>query len=340
MNIYIYTPNFDDKFLIEYAESIIFSKKLKDIGTFEVKIPNLHNQQLDAITTGYYIRPSYDDSDFFIIKEIEYTYSNTDGNYIYLRGEELKAQFKQRIIVGQKNLSSNILNNCRELTNYINTYYPFESEIYVEEYNDSILYQFQFDFENLYNALKTMTDTADMFFDVYLNENTSNFNMYLFKYILKTDTIFSIEFNNMLSFTEKIDSYDSCDIAIVVGEGSGTSKRYQIVGSTSTSNTSVYNKVDATDISSNSGVITETEYNNFLINQGMAYIKDNQLTTTYELNVDTKLYKYKKDFFIGALVTVINPISNLELYGLVTEVTEKWDIDGYGCDIKLEIVNI
>lgn len=340
MDIYIYEPDFNKILLIEYAESIIFTKSLNDIGNFEIKIPLIDIQTLNQIQIGFFVKAMYNDSDFFIIREIEKTFSSTDGNYIYLRGEELKALLKYRIVIGQKNLNSTVENNCTELVNFINSNYPFFYPIDVEANAHNETYQLQFDFENFYTALKTITETANFYFDLQYDESINKFKLLVFNKADYTETVFSKSFNNILSFNEKKDDYDNCNIAVVVGEGSGTSKRYQIVGYVSAGSNDIYCKVDATNISSNNGVITQQEYNNFLINQGIAYKNSNYLKTTYEVQVDTRLYKYPTDFAIGAVVTVINPINNNLLYGLVEEVTQKWDINGYVCDVKLEIVNI
>lgn len=340
MDIYIYEPDFNKILLIEYAESIIFTKNLRDIGNFEIKIPLIDIQALNQIQIGFFVKAMYNDSDFFIIREIEKTFSSTDGNYIYLRGEELKALLKYRIIIGQKNLNSTVENNCIELVDFINSNYPFFYPIEVEANAHSETYQLQFDFENFYTAIKTITETANFYFDLGYDESIRKFKLLVFDKADYTETIFSKSFNNILSFNEKKDDYDNCNIAVVVGEGSGTSKRYQIVGYVSAGSNDIYCKVDATNISSNNGVITQQEYSNFLINQGIAYKNSNYLKTTYEVQVDTRLYNYPNDFTIGAVVSVVNPVDNDLLYGLIEEVTQKWDINGYVCDVKLEIVNI
>jgi hypothetical protein len=100
-----------------------------------------------------------------------------------------------------------------------------------------------------------------------------------------------------------------------------------------------FQKVDATEISSNSGVITQTEYNNFLKNQGESYINANNIKKIYEMQVDTRMYSFPNDFDIGYKVKIVNPINGEILTALVTEVTEKWDDNGYICEPKFEILN-
>ena len=339
MNICIYTPVLEKTLIIDYAESIIFSKNLYDIGTFEVKIPII-NSNINDIDVGFFIKAVYSNSDYYIIREIEKVFSNTDGNYIYLRGEELKSLLSYRIIVGQKNLNDTVENNCTNIANYVNDNYAFFYPIRIVSSTHTTTYQLQFDFENVYTAIKTITDTAGFYFDLQFDEDLQRYELLVFGKQDYTDTIFSQSFNNMLSFSEKIDNYNVCNIPVVVGEGSGNSKRYQIVGSIPLQSNDIYCKVDATEISSNSGVISQQEYDNFLINQGIAYKNANKQASTYETQVDTHLYKYKNDFVIGGVVTIINPDTKDRLHALITEITQKWDIDGYVCDLKLEFTNI
>ena len=345
MDIFVYNTNKQKVTIIDYAESIIFTTKLAEIGDFELKIPIINKNDLNNIKLGYMVKTTQAKSKFFIIKEIESVLDNENGNYIYFRGEELKTLLTQRIIVGQKIYNDTITNNCLELKNYIDTYYPYNQELYfyANLNNDNTAYDFQFDFETFYNALKTMCDRINCYFDLVFppeGYEAQFLQLRIFEPTSTPNIVFAQSFNNVLSFSQKMDNYEFCNAACVVGEGNGTAKRYQTVTTGETDkNIIFYNKVDATEISSNSGVVTQAQYNNFLKNQGEAYINSTAIKKVYDMQINTKMYKYLDDFKVSDVVKIINPFDNTILNAIITEVTEKWDESGYLCEPKLEILN-
>jgi len=342
MNIFIYKNDHDrDKIaVIDFSQSIILNTRLTEIGDFEIKIPLINEDILQYIQLGYFVRASYDNSKWYVIREIERNMDNENGNYLIFRGEEIKSLLTQRLVIGQINLNGTIENNFESLLHDVEFVddYKFNQGIYLlARDTDTTTYDFQFDFEILYNAFKTVADRGNYYFTV---DCPHDLRLILFKAVETNNIVFSQAFNNILSFNEKINTYDFCNRAVVVGEGSGTAKKYQLVTTSETNkNMFFFQKVDATEISSNSGVITQTEYNNFLKNQGESYINANNIKKIYEMQVDTRMYSFPNDFDIGYKVKIVNPINGEILTALVTEVTEKWDDNGYICEPKFEILN-
>lgn len=149
----------------------------------------------------------------------------------------------------------------------------------------------------------------------------------------QTDTdnpyvVFSAEFDNLISsiYTQDISQFKN--VALVAGEGEGKARKKTIVGEASGMDRyELY--VDARDVSSNEGEISETDYMAQLYGRGLEKLEAASLGETFEGEVDnTNMYIYGEDYFLGDIVAVKNK------YGItgnarVVEMIECWDENGY-----------
>ena len=87
--------------------------------------------------------------------------------------------------------------------------------------------------------------------------------------------------------------------------------------------------VDARDISSNDGEISTSAYMAQLAERGNQSLSEAPTVRSMEGTIEpTMMFEYKKDYFLGDLVTVINK-HGIQADTQVLEIVETWDSDGY-----------
>ena len=140
--------------------------------------------------------------------------------------------------------------------------------------------------------------------------------------------MFSAEFDNLISSAYVLDTGQFRNVALVAGEGEGKARRRTVVGEASgLERYELY--VDARDVSSNEGTISEQDYMAQLYGRGVEKLGESAAGETFEGEVDnTNMYICGRDYFLGDIVTVKNK------YGIignarVVEMIECWDDSGY-----------
>ena len=126
-----------------------------------------------------------------------------------------------------------------------------------------------------------------------------------------------------------MDNNSYANVAIVAGEGEGLNRKKTTTGSTSATGLQRYEVfVDAKDISSNEGAITNADYIKMLAEKGSEKLAELQTVVTFDGEVDaTRNYILNRDFYLGDMVQIINE------YGItkktrITEIIESEDENG------------
>jgi hypothetical protein len=144
--------------------------------------------------------------------------------------------------------------------------------------------------------------------------------------------IFSDAFDSLtgINYTRSKTAYKN--VALVAGEGEGTARRRCVVGDTQVAGLHRREMfVDARDVSSNDGEISEAEYQAQLSARGDTALAGACVVESMEGTVQhTTQYVYGVDYFLGDRVTIIDK------YGIqadvqVLEVVQVWDENGYSC---------
>ena len=144
--------------------------------------------------------------------------------------------------------------------------------------------------------------------------------------------VFSEEYDNLSASTYTQDKTDYKSVALVAGEGEGSTRRRTVV-SRSTDQTGLQRRevyVDARDVSSNEGEIPEEEYTAQLAARGSTALCEAPMVQSMEGTVESRQYVYKKDYFLGDIVTAISKYG-VQTDTQVLEVVETWDETGYTC---------
>lgn len=146
--------------------------------------------------------------------------------------------------------------------------------------------------------------------------------------------IFAKEFDNILTQNYTDDKSDYKNVAFVVGESNDTGVQIQLLVNDEISGRQRREMfVDASGIKSKNEdetVMSSTEYEALLIEQGNTEIAENQRVQSFESDVDYNTqFIYNKHYFMGDKVTVRNDEIGIAMHTRVVTAKEKYDKSGY-----------
>lgn len=337
MNVYILDPNNNLKYVIDYAESIIFNHKFNDIGDCEIYMPYIDNDVLDKIDLNDIIIKSFDEINLsFIIKSIEIESTFEKGNYITIKGETFNTLLTQRVIVFAEEFSQTIYQNCQQIAESINGGPYFNNEIYVtNRTGDSVNRNFVFEFTTIFDAIKDMCAVKNLCF-TFENSNEGLYYLNLFKNYT-TNIVFSPQNNNLISFKKENNNYNNVTFTYTRFETGDAEDPEATLsgGDVYEGNDAFHVNVDATDVKRED--YTDSAFFNIIENKENAVIYEGRIKDNIDIEIDASMYRFPFDYNIGAIVKIIDFFGN-EYNAKVYEVTEKWDANGYACEPKLEII--
>lgn len=150
--------------------------------------------------------------------------------------------------------------------------------------------------------------------------------------------VFSTSMNNLYSSRYTEDDTEYCSVAVVAGEGEGSSRITVEVGDDQASGMDrIELYVDARDIQSvtESEVLTEQEYVSALMLRGSSRLSEHLSFTFMEATVidGASSYRYGVDFFNGDYVTVVDEEIGIAAKVQITEVTKSSTENGERLDI-------
>ena len=166
-------------------------------------------------------------------------------------------------------------------------------------------------------------ENGKMLIELYKGENRS------YSQTKNPYVTFSPDFDNLLSTDYQFDKRNYKNVALVAGEGEGLDRKTVAVGTASgLDRYELY--VDSRNSSSNDGEITETEYNNILVEEGNEVLKEdgNIITENIEGQIEPLgNYVFNVDYFLGDVVEVVNEYG-IETTPRIIEVIESEDETG------------
>lgn len=324
MDIYVLNDKFERVGIIDGYTSIIWTTRYYTCGDFELYAA----ADCDAIKSiknnHYLVRDKDMNGDEYrnvMVIDKPNMQLNTDvenGDYLTVTGKCLKSIVGRRIVINQTIMSGNI-NACINRLLMENVINPTDTRRKINN--------FVFDSSNLFDITLTMQVTGDNLaellteicqtygigWDVYIKNN--KFVLYLFKGVNRSyeqienpHVVFSYEFDNLLTSDYKEDVNDYANVAVVAGEGEGAARKRVETGDSVAAGLDRFEVfVDARDISSNNGEISDSDYNVMLAEKGNESLSELQQVSTFEGEVDaSKNYILNRDFFLGDIVQVIN----------------------------------
>lgn len=335
-NIFVLNKNFEAIGVIDFASSIIWTTRYYEAGDFEI-YAQATDKAINLLQEDFYL--IREDCDMIgIIENISITTDAENGDWLTVTGRDAKSILERRIVWNQTNLYGNVANGIITLLN--NNIISADSNRKISNFTATTpstsvftdTFEKQITGTNLYEAILAICQEFYYGSKVTLNNGIFNFELYkgIDRSVNQTTNphiVFSPEYDNFLASNYSLELGSYKNVALVAGEGEGTARKTQTVGTaTGLNRYEIY--VDSRNTSSNEGEITEAEYNKLLIAEGQETLAENIRTETFEGTINSgRTYIYNEDYFLGDIVTVKNEF-NMQKDVRIIEVIESLDENG------------
>lgn len=349
MEIIIANNNFERLGMIENA-SVIWATRYYKSGDFELYMPATQNH-LDLINQGSYVIRDDDEDNVGVIEDYVITNTSEDGDKITVTGRFASGYYLSgRVIPQQTQLNGNVQTSIRNLvsTNIIN---PIDSNRKIEfialgNLDNSITenLEMQTTGDNLLTKTEEISKTVGIGFRMPLRKEKLYFEIYkgINRSYSQNDNpwiILSDEYDNLKSSEYTVNTSSITNYAYVAGEGEGLDRK--IVGTTNLLDEPVgeFRRevwVDQRNISSNNENVTEEELLNQMKEEGNESLVG--ISEAFSGEISPGGYVYKKDYFIGDIVTIQKTAWNdIYINARIIEVIESEDENGKTTVLTVEI---
>lgn len=337
MEIYVLNSSRETLGIIDDANSVIWTKRYFEAGDFEIYC-RATTDHMNLLKVGNYVTRT--DNDMVgIIESVILTTDDESGSFLDVRGKDASSLLGRRIVWGQTILTGKAENAVRKLVSDAvisptNTARKIPGFILATAQGYTETIEKQITGDNLLDSISEICQTYSYGFKVTLND-AKNLVFGLYKGTDRSveqlnvpSVTFGSDFDNMASSQYEWNESAYRNVALVAGEGEGIARKMTSVGNFSgVDRHEMF--VDARNVSSNDGEITEADYIQQLYQQGKEKLAEKTIVESFSGEIITgDLYSYAKDFFVGDIVTVQNE------YGItanvrITAVTESEDENGY-----------
>lgn len=343
MDLYIANTEFENIFVLDSYNSLIWTDRYNSYGDFEI-YTNMNISLLEYLKQDYYIR-RYDSEYVMIIEKILIKSDVEEGDKLTVSGRSLESILDRRIIWGQKTVTGNLQDAIETLLNE-NIISPSKPERKIdnfifEESTDEIITSLTIDAQyigdNLYDVIKKICEERSIGFKITLNDN----NQFVFKLYSGVDrsyeqtdnpyVVFSPSFDNLLStnYMESKSSYKN--VSLVGGEGEGSARKFTAVGNSSGMDRRELFS-DASSISSeqeDGTTLSDAEYTYLLRQKGKEDLAENAVVVSMDGEAETQImFKYGEDFYNGDIVQVIDAYGH-DVRARVYEIVTSEDENGF-----------
>lgn len=341
MDLWIYSEDYKALGIVDTATSIVWANRFRQCGDFEISVPAtpamLDLLQLDRVV----VRPG--DEMACIIEKLEIITDEETGDQLLASGRCLRSILDRRIIWDQTVLSGTLENALRRLITEAFISPTIEARKYdklslAEAHGYTEKVSTQYTGTNLLEAVEELCAAYNYGFKVTLQDGGLVLDFYkgVDRSINQTTyprVVFSEEYDNLTASTYVADKTEYKSVALVAGEGEGEARRRTIV-QRSVDLEGLHRReffVDARDISSNEGAISDADYTAQLADRGRTSMSEAALVQSVAGTIEPLLmYTYGADYALGDVVTAITK-HGLQTDTQVLEVVESWDDTGYVC---------
>lgn len=341
MDLWIYDENFIAQGIADTASSIIWANRFRQCGDFELHM-SASAAMIDLLKEDrLVIRP--DDDMVGIIEGVEIGTEAENGDYLRVTGRCARSILARRIVWDQTTLSGTAENAMRQLVTdafispaIAERKYDKLALAAAHGYQDSV--QVQYTGENILEAIQDLAASNNYGFKVALQGGMLVLDFYKgvdrsARQTKNPRVVFSEEYDNLTASAYALNKADYKTVALVAGEGEGTDRRRAVVGR-SADQSGLHRRevfVDARDVSSDDGKITDEEYMAQLAERGNIALSEAPVVESMEGTVEPlQMYTYKQDYFLGDIVTVINK-HGVSVDAQLLEMVEVWNENGYSC---------
>lgn len=336
--------------IIENPTSAIWARRYQKPGDFELHLP-VSAEILALLADDFYITRD-DAPEAMIVEHIEIKTSAEEGNYILVSGRGTESIIGRRIVQEQTVLTGRVDAAVHRLIreNAIAPADPARAlplTMYAPDVSTATA-RAQYTGTNLLDAVEEICKAYGLGFRCVGDATDEGIalRMELLRGLDRSEgqearspVIFSPEFENLLSSSYVMDTTNYKNVAIVAGEGEGKTRKRATYGNASgMARREIF--VDARDLSTNEGEISDDDYTAQLVARGAEKVAEHALSEAFDGEMDTgNTFVLDVDYTLGDIVTVENE------YGIrknvrISAIVEVWDADGYAAIPNFENVEV
>jgi hypothetical protein len=346
----ILNKNFEIIGVLDDFDSAIWANRSKKTGDCELYcVTSPKNREL--LKQDYYVT-RLDDDMTCIIESITDVSDIEEGDYLTVKGRDLKSILARRIVWTQTNLSGTVENCIRQLL-IENVVSPTDASRRIENFVLSDPHGFTETMEkqvtgvNLLTVIEELCAAYDYGFSVKLIDGSFVFDLTKgenrsWEQSENPHVVFSANFDNLITSDYGTDKTELRNIALVAGEGEGTERKTNVVHvgavPSGLSRRELY--VDARDLSTNNGEISNDIYMNQLRQRGLEGLAAAVELVLFESEIQpTGQFEYKRDYDLHDIVQ-IQSNNGVEAQVRIVEVIETQDGSGYSLRPVFEVVEV
>lgn len=351
MDLYVMNQDLEWLDIVEGAESKVWKKCYASAGEFEIYTADTP-ENIELLQKNRYV-VRQDDDMVGIIEKIN-TQTDDDGrDMLLVSGRCAKALFARRIINRQQTFSGTVWNRMYwMLSDHAvnpsdpNRAIPNTAIADVDNAIKGLSAQTQHTGTNLMTAVVDLVSSNNLGWKVPVVDGKFTATL-----ISGTDrtvdqkdrepVIFADEYDNLISSDYLRDLTNYANVAVISGEGEGSSRTWTGVDATGKASGTYTGMnryemyVDArdlqkkvTDSAGKETTLTTAQYTAQLQARGLEKLVEAGKTETFEGDVDTDAYTYRTDYDVGDLVTVRDK-HGITANARIVAVEEIEDGDGY-----------
>lgn len=337
----VLNKNFEVIDFITNYKSLEWVRKYDDVG--ELVLSAIASKtNVEALQPDHYVVRNDDDM-ILVIEYVHLDESGTSSDILQVKGRSIEIILDRRVVINQTNSLENetveefvrrlVSENC---INPSDTKRIIPNLILGEKKGYTEKIKAQVSDKSVLEAIKeicvahgygfkiTMNASNQLVFDVYKGVDRSH------KQLENPFVEFSQRFGNVVGSQYEYNKSTYRNVAVVGGEGEGTSKKYSFTGDLDVSGFERYELfVDGKGVSSNNDKITEAEYLLLLNEKGNEKLEETMPTIEFVGTVENqRIYVYKEHYFVGDLVQIVNKYG-ISASSRVSEMIESQNEKGY-----------
>lgn len=345
MEVFILKPDFEPVGVIDYFASAIFSDNYNQMDDFELYVP-VTAEALEILKINNFVFSDSNPTKFYIIDNVKIETDAENADYITATGKGVEKFIYNRIAWGLNQLSGSVA-QCIEKLIKENLTEPTDSRrknslVKIGNLFTGSQMEKQTTGANLLETIIEILDKEEAGFRMEYNGSVFVFSTFKgkdrsYNQADNSPILFSPDFDNLLATEYQKSAENFANVALVAGEGEGKDRIMAAVGNASgTNRIEIY--VDARQLSSNTEgqALTPEEYRQVLEENGKDALAENKITESFEAEVAPGVaYEFKKDYFVGDIVSVINEYG-IRLDARIVKAVEAWDENGYNLVLTFE----
>lgn len=341
MELYVFDRNLNFIGITESFNSLIWVRRYNKSGDFELNC-SLTDSDLSLLARGNIIYKKGDTEAGYI--EYRNLKQDTEGKEVLvIKGKFLTSYFNRRLIWDTiVSINSEFENVMRSLVDR-NCISPSIVERKIPNlilgvakgYPNTMNYQISY--ANLSEELENISALSNLGYRVNLDIPNKRLVFEVYKGIDRSASqsvnqrcIFSKEFDNILEqeYTDSLNNYKN--LCLIGGTGDGYARKLVTVGnSIGLDRYEIFNDQQSLSNEVDNVVMTDADYTNLLIGKGNETLAGTNEIQTFvnKINLNSNL-KYKIDFNLGDIVTIVSKKWNITIDSRIIEIEEAYEADG------------